>query len=134
MFLGLVGNQVDHIRAVIEGAAAPLIQRGKTRAGEVGFITEYTIKFEYNGEEVPYRGNSGQTATLTVEANSRVELSNVKVSGGKANIGNIKFVNLGSDDDDDEGDDEDDDEDDDDDEVKDDDAEDDDSSSTDDDA
>ena len=65
----------------------------------------YTLSFEYDGEEVRYRGNSGQVPVITVEENQIVELLNLRISGGKVNIGNIKVIKLDDDDDDDDDDD-----------------------------
>lgn len=54
----------------------------------------YTLRFELNGEEVRYRGNSGQEAQITLQADQRVELTGITISGGAVNIGNIKVVDL----------------------------------------
>lgn len=51
---------------------------------------EYQVAFEWNGEKIRYRGNSGQQATLTVGTNEVVELLNIRISGSHVNIGNIK--------------------------------------------
>jgi hypothetical protein len=59
----------------------------------------YALTFEYEGEEVTYRGNSGQVATITLEGDTVVELLNLRISGGKVNIGNIKIHKLKGDDD-----------------------------------
>ncbi len=64
----------------------------------------YALTFEYEGEEVTYRGNSGQVATITLEGDTVVELLNLRISGGKVNIGNIKVHKLNGDDDDDDDD------------------------------
>ena len=64
----------------------------------------YAFRFEYNGEEVTYRGNSGQVATITIGEGELLELS-LKISGGKVNIGNIKFTKIKNDDNDDDPDD-----------------------------
>ncbi len=57
----------------------------------------YTIKFTFNGEEVRYRGNSGQEAQITLEENQRAELVGIRISGGTVNIGNLRFVDLSQD-------------------------------------
>jgi hypothetical protein len=38
-----------------------------------------------------YRGNSGQVATITVQSNQTAELLNIRISGGKVNIGNVRM-------------------------------------------
>ena len=55
---------------------------------------DYTLRFEYNGEEVTYRGESGQTASITLESNQMVELTGMRISGGQVNIGNIRVLEL----------------------------------------
>jgi hypothetical protein len=51
----------------------------------------YEISFECDGEEVRYRGNSGQAAVLTVSGDQVLEMTGIKVSGGRVNIGNIRI-------------------------------------------
>jgi hypothetical protein len=58
----------------------------------------YALTFEYDGEEVRYRGNSGQVATITLEGDTIVEVLNLRISGGKVNIGNIKVYKTNGDD------------------------------------
>jgi len=52
----------------------------------------YGFSFEFNGEEVRYRGSSGQEATIMVQSNQTAELLNIRISGGKINIGNIRII------------------------------------------
>jgi hypothetical protein len=52
----------------------------------------YGLQFEYEGEQVRYRGRSGQVATITLGNNETVELVNLRISGGKVNIGNIRMI------------------------------------------
>ena len=52
----------------------------------------YEVSFAYNGQEVMYRGRSGQAATITVASNQTAELLNIEISGGKVNIGNIRIM------------------------------------------
>lgn len=59
----------------------------------------YQLRFEYQGEQVRYRGRSGQSPTITVEEGEIVDLLNIRISGGRANIGNIKRVRQHDDDD-----------------------------------
>ncbi len=54
----------------------------------------YTLQFEYDGEQVRYRGRSGQVPTITLGENEIVELVNLRISGGKVNIGNIRVIPL----------------------------------------
>ena len=54
----------------------------------------YTLRFEYNGEEVTYRGKSGQTPEITLGEGEIIELVNLKISGGKVNVGNIHVIPL----------------------------------------
>jgi hypothetical protein len=51
----------------------------------------YGLTCAFNGEEVMYRGNSGQVATITVQSNQTAELLNIRISGGKVNIGNVRM-------------------------------------------
>ena len=53
---------------------------------------DYTLAFEYNGEEVTYRGQSGQEATISVGQNQTVEVTEMRISGGHVNIGNISVT------------------------------------------
>jgi len=53
---------------------------------------DYTLRFEYNGEEVTYRGQSGQEATISVADDQTVEVTDIRVSGGNVNIGNIRVL------------------------------------------
>lgn len=52
----------------------------------------YTLQFEYEGEQVRYRGRSGQVPTITLGDNETVELVNLRISGGKVNIGNVRVI------------------------------------------
>ena len=53
---------------------------------------DYELRFEYGGQEVSYRDNSGQTATITVAEDEIVELTNLRISGGKVNVGNVRVI------------------------------------------
>jgi hypothetical protein len=55
----------------------------------------YEVTFECDGVEVRYRGRSGQTATLTVGADEILELTEIRIAGGKVNIGNIRVFHRG---------------------------------------
>jgi hypothetical protein len=55
----------------------------------------YSLRFEYNGEEVMYRGRSGQTPEITLGENELIELVDLRISGGKVNVGNIHVLPLG---------------------------------------
>jgi hypothetical protein len=89
------GNRAGII-VYLDGPAS----RSTTTADDGSFVFsdlpagEYSLSFEYDGEEVTYRGNSGQIATITVDENQVVELLNLKISGGKVNIGNIKVTQF----------------------------------------
>ena len=52
----------------------------------------YALRFEYNGEEVTYRGKSGQVPEITLGENEIVELVNLRISGGKVNVGNVRVI------------------------------------------
>lgn len=52
----------------------------------------YGLSFAFNGEEVMYRGNSGQMATIAVQTNQTAELLNIRISGGRINIGNVRML------------------------------------------
>lgn len=54
----------------------------------------YTLRFEYNGEEVTYRGKSGQVPEITLGQNEIIELVDIRISGGKVNIGNIHVIPI----------------------------------------
>ena len=54
----------------------------------------YTLQFEYERERVRYRGRSGQVPTITLGDNEIVELVNLRISGGKVNIGNVRVIPL----------------------------------------
>jgi hypothetical protein len=51
---------------------------------------DYALSFEYNGEVVQYRGDSGQEAVISVENDTRVEISGVRIAGSNVNIGNVR--------------------------------------------
>ena len=53
---------------------------------------DYSLRFTYNGEEVTYRGESGQEAMISVAENQTVEVT-IRVSGGHVNIGNLRVIN-----------------------------------------
>ena len=55
----------------------------------------YALRFEYSGEEVMYRGRSGQVPEITLGENELIELVNLRISGGKVNVGNIHVLPLG---------------------------------------
>jgi hypothetical protein len=59
----------------------------------------YLISFECDGERVRYRGRSGQSPTITLKENQVAEMINIRISGGRANIGNIKIESPDNDDD-----------------------------------
>lgn len=52
----------------------------------------YEIEFSYGGQQIRYRGRSGQMAMLTLHEGEMLQLQNIRVSGGKVNIGNIKRI------------------------------------------
>jgi len=45
----------------------------------------YKLRFKYNGEEVRYRGNSGQEAEIALGEDQRVEMTGIRISGGVVN-------------------------------------------------
>jgi hypothetical protein len=87
----MLKSALDGIIVVIDG---PVSESATTDAGGSFSFTglpagDYTLSFSYQGQEVTYRGNSGQTATITVNTNENVELTSIRISGGHVNIGNI---------------------------------------------
>jgi hypothetical protein len=53
----------------------------------------YEMSFTFDGQTVRYRGNSGQVATITIGTNQTAEVLNIRISGGKVNIGNVRVMN-----------------------------------------
>ena len=93
----IVMAAVPGIVVYIDG---PVLKSTTTDANGVFSFTglpagDYSLRFMYNGEEVTYRGQSGQVATVSVADDQTVEISSVKISGGQINIGNIKIVSNG---------------------------------------
>ncbi len=52
----------------------------------------YQLTFSLNGQEVTYRGNSGQIATISVGTNETAQLINIRINGGHINIGNVRII------------------------------------------
>ena len=86
------------IKVTIEGP----VTRSTTTSDDGLFVFsllpagDYKLKFEYNGSEIRYRGNSGQEATISVLDNQRVEAYSIEIKGGSVNIGNLRIVELGA--------------------------------------
>ena len=57
---------------------------------------DYHIGFKYNGQDIMYRGNSGQMATVSCADNMSTDLVDIRISGGMVNIGNIRMMPMGS--------------------------------------
>lgn len=57
---------------------------------------DYHIGFKYNGQDIMYRGNSGQMATISCADNMSTDLVNIRISDGMVNIGNIRMMPMGS--------------------------------------
>lgn len=55
---------------------------------------DYQLRFEYNGQEVGYRGERGQIASITVGDNEIVDMGGIRISGGHVNIGNVRVQEL----------------------------------------
>lgn len=101
MTLGVVPS--DHLHAAISGVRVYL-------EGAVSFSTTtddngyfrftgipagtYELRFEHMGETVRYRGQSGQAATIAVEDGTQTALTDIRCSGGQANIGNITVTAI----------------------------------------
>jgi len=92
-----------YARGVLEGITVylegPVSRSTTTTADGIFIFTElpagtYQLRFEYSGEEVRYRGNSGQVPAITVEEDQTVELISIRISGGRVNIGNIKRLRI----------------------------------------
>lgn len=87
---------VQGVTVIIDG---PVMRSTVTDVnGNFSFLAlpggHYTMSFVYNGEEVSYRGASGQLLTISVADNQRVVVTDVTVSGGLASIGDIAVVTL----------------------------------------
>lgn len=57
---------------------------------------DYHIGFKYNGQDIMYRGRSGQMATISCSDNMSTQLIDIRISGGMVNIGNIRMMPMGS--------------------------------------
>jgi len=94
-------GQLEGIIVSIEG---PVSRSTETSAeGTFSFsglpAGTYHILFEFNGEQVRYRGRSGQMASITLGENQVAEMVNIRISGGRANIGNIRIMSQDNNDD-----------------------------------
>lgn len=93
-------SQAGHggITVYVEGP----VNRSTTTADDGTFVCselpagDYHIGFQYNGQDIMYRGNSGQMATISCADNMSTDLVDIRISGGMVNIGNIRMMPMES--------------------------------------
>lgn len=57
---------------------------------------DYHIGFKYNGQDIMYRGNNGQMATISCADNMNTDLVNIRIREGMVNIENIRMMPMES--------------------------------------